>query len=126
MTALDVAVQIDVDMTIQTAVKDFQMANAGAAVNFFNFANAQRDYKINGGFVDTVNGCETQSSDRLKESSALADCVVSDGIRTIVIHLMPDGCGGCLEVAATSCMIQVWAILQILISCIFFLHVVMS
>ena len=53
-------------MTIQTAVKDFQMANAGAAVNFFNFANAQRDYKMNGGFVDTVNGCETPSSNRLE------------------------------------------------------------
>ena len=50
--------QGNVDEVIQTAAKDFQMANAGAAVNFFNFANAQRDYKLNGGFIDTVNGCE--------------------------------------------------------------------
>ena len=57
------AVQDNVDDTIQTAAKDFQMANAGAAVNFFKFADAQRDYKLNGGFIDTVNGCEILSFD---------------------------------------------------------------
>ena len=56
-------VQDDVDDMIQTAAKDFQMANAGAAVNFFKFADAQRDYKLNGGFIDTVHGCEILSSD---------------------------------------------------------------
>ena len=52
------AVQDNVDDMIQTAAKEFQKANAGAAVNFFKFADAQRDYKLNGGFIDTVNGCE--------------------------------------------------------------------
>ena len=53
------AVQDNVDDMIQTAAKEFQKANAGAAVNFFRFADAQRDYKLNGGFIDTVNGCES-------------------------------------------------------------------
>jgi hypothetical protein len=52
------AAQVDVDSQIQAAAKAFQMANPLAAVTFFGFADAQRSYKLNGGFIDTVNGCE--------------------------------------------------------------------
>lgn len=52
------AAQVDIDTQIQAAAKAFQAANPVAAVDFFDFAAAQRGYKANGGFVDTVNACE--------------------------------------------------------------------
>ena len=83
--------QDNVDDMVQKAAKDFQTANAGAAVNFFKFADAQRDYKLNGGFIDTVNGCEILSSELiLVKQIAVAGCAVSDGVGSS-LHLL-HGC----------------------------------
>ena len=94
--------QDNVDDMIQKAAKDFQTANAGAAVNFFKFADAQRDYKLNGGFIDAVNGCETLSSELiLVEQIAATVCAVSDGVGSS-LHLLH----GCTTVACVLSLLQ--------------------
>ena len=96
------AVQDNVDDMIQKAAKDFQTANAGAAVNFFKFADAQRDYKLNSGFIDTVNGCEILSSELISvKQIAVAACAVSYGIGSS-LHLLH----GCTTVACVLSLLQ--------------------